>query len=83
MCSHQHLVSRTQEDPPQRKVGLSFRFISLFILRDRAILCAIQELYMESGMDSVLGERVLSVGLSVVTAQIRLAGKKMGRSCRC
>lgn len=33
---------------------------------------------MESRMDSVLGERVLSIGLSVVTAQIYLAGKEMG-----
>lgn len=38
MCSHQHLVSRTQHDPPQRKAGLSFHFISLFVLRDCAIL---------------------------------------------
>ena len=76
-------MSRTQHDPPQRKAGLYFHFISLFVFRDRDILCAIQEPYMESRMDSVLGERVLGVRLSVVTAQMDLAGKEMGRSCCC
>ena len=38
---------------------------------------------MESRMDSVLGEWVLGIRLSVVTAQMDLAGKEMGRSCCC
>lgn len=76
-------MSRTQHDPPQRKVGLSFHFISLFVFRDRDILCAIQESSVESRMDSVLGEWVLGMGLSVVTAQMDLAGKEMGGSCCC